>query len=70
MPQYDGLGIREIGDFIKEHPESHIFFPDQKELRRLPEQFIVNVASTVIGKKFDDWVKDQIYTRNQKVAKD
>ena len=47
-----------------------MYFPDEKELRRLPKQFIVNVASTVIGRKFDDWVKKQVETRNAKVAKE
>jgi hypothetical protein len=70
VPQYEGLGIREIGDFIKDHPDSHIYFPEQKELRRLPKQFIVNIASTVIGRLFDDWVKVQITTRNLKIAKE
>ena len=70
VPQYEGLGIRDIAAFISDHPESHIYLPDEKELRRLPKQFIVNVASTIIGKAFDDWVKQQVTTRNLKITKD
>jgi hypothetical protein len=70
VPQYDGLSIRDVAGFISEHPESHLYFPQQNELRRLPKQFIVNVASTVIGRQFDDWVKQQILNRNLKVAKE
>ena len=35
---------------------------------RIPKQWIVNVAATVIGKEFRDWVKEQINKRNHCMA--
>ena len=37
-------------------------------MQRLPKQWICNVAATVIGQPFRDWVKDQINNRNQSLA--
>ena len=37
------------------------------EIPRLPKDFLANVAFTVVGKPFGDWVKSQIEARNQKI---
>ena len=38
------------------------------EIPRLPKDFIANVAFTVLGKPFGDWVKGQIELRNYKIT--
>ena len=35
---------------------------------RLPKQWIANVAATVIGQPFKDWVLEQINKRNHTMA--
>ena len=50
------------------HPECHRYFPIAKELLKLPRQWIINVAVTVVGEPFRAWVKEQISARNIKVA--
>ena len=37
VPQYEGLGLNEIADFLNQHPDLLIYFPETKELRRLPK---------------------------------
>ena len=44
--------------------------PIQKEMQKLPKQWIVNVAYTLIGEPFAEWVMSQIETRNAKMAKE
>lgn len=34
----------------------------------MPKQWVVNVAASLLGKKFTDWVTDKIKHRNEKVA--
>ena len=46
------------------------YFPDQKDVAKLPRQWVVNVVNTVVGTPFSDWVKEQIDARNQKLASD
>ena len=43
--------------------------PIEKELKSLNKQFIVNVAYSVVGEPFKQWVKDMIETRNQDMTK-
>ena len=44
--------------------------PIFKEMAKLPKQWIVNVAYTILGEPFADWVMSQIEARNTKVAKE
>ena len=69
MPQYDTLTIEKILEFLNNHPVCFDYFPhDHKEIVRLPKQWIVNVAATVIGTPFRDWVKEQVKNRNHSMA--
>ena len=46
-----------------------MYYPqDNKEVMRLPKQWICNVAATVIGDPFRDWVSEQIKNRNHSMA--
>ncbi len=64
------MTVDDIKGFLNDHPVCFNYFPDGKEIRKLPKQWIVNVASTVIGKPFIEWLDKQIGSRNEKVAKD
>ena len=44
------------------------FLPEERDLHRLPRQFIVNVLFTVVGNDIVRWVNDVVDERNQKVA--
>ena len=50
--------------------EFRYYMPCVKEIIRLPKQFIINVAYTVIGDPFKEWIREQIETRNKKVTKE
>ncbi|MEC8878028.1 MAG: hypothetical protein VX554_02475 [Candidatus Thermoplasmatota archaeon] len=41
---------------------------ENSELRKLPKQWVVNVAYSVVGDQFGAWVREQIEARNLKVA--
>jgi hypothetical protein len=70
-PQYEGLKISDIMKNVDSIPELQLYFPkDEKDRHRLPKQFILNVAYSVVGENFAIWVKEQIDRRNAKVTKE
>jgi hypothetical protein len=52
-------------------PELKLYYPkDPKDRKRLPKQWCINVAYSVVGDLFSDWVKAKINARNAKVTKE
>ena len=49
IPQYEGCGIKEIVQWLMQHPEVANWFPDMIELPRLTKEWIGNVAFTIVG---------------------
>ena len=70
VPQYEGLGIKEIRQFLDEaHPEVYAYLPEPDiELPKTPKQWVVNVVATILQDVFDKWVKLQVWARHEKVA--
>ena len=69
VPQYEGLGLKELYSHIDEAPNLQLYFPSlQKERARIPKQWIVNVLATLVGDDFQKWVKVRIDRRNERVA--
>ncbi len=44
------------------------FMPDERDIPKLPRQWVVNLAYTLIGDEFRDWVKNRIEERNAKIV--
>ena len=45
-----------------------VYLPEKdKEILKLPKQFLVNVIYTIVGDGFADWIKDRIVARNEKI---
>ena len=42
--------------------------PDSREIHKISREWICNIIATVLGKKFTDWVKEQIENRNEEVT--
>ena len=70
IPHYSTLTVKEIYSFIGDHPDTHIYYPDAKEVPRLPRQWLCNVAYSLLGDIFSNWVKDKIVDHNQKIITD
>jgi len=56
IPQYFGLGLREIWNFLTQHQQVGEWLPVKQEIARLPKEFLANVAYTVLGDVFAGWV--------------
>ena len=71
VPQYEGLAIKDMDAAIfQNHSQIYEYLPDQVEIHKTPKQWIVNVAASVLGDVFTDWVKGQVEARNAKVTKE
>ena len=68
VPQYKSLKVQFLYDFIGQYPETFPYYPDESEIHKLPKQWIVNVAYSILGSTFSAWVKEQIDERNARVA--
>ena len=68
VPHYEGLSIETILQFGEEHPEVSNHLPDDRDIPRLPRQFIVDVTYTLMGEPFKKWVHEVIKDRNKKIA--
>ena len=68
MPQYDVLTVEKILEFLLEQGEVEHYLPDDVDLEKIPRQWLVNVASVVIGTPFREWVSEQIEIRNAEMA--
>ena len=45
------------------------YLPEDRDMHKVPRQWLVNVAYTVIGEPFAAWVQDEIANRNEDLAK-
>ena len=68
MPQYETLTCSLIRDYIKLFPEAKQYLPIDKELDKVPKQWLVNVVYSVLKDPFYHWVKAKIEERNEKVT--
>ena len=69
IPHYEGLGVKEIRQFLDEkHPEVYKYLPEPNlELPKVPKQWLANVCATVLHEEFSKWVKAQVAARHAKV---
>jgi hypothetical protein len=57
VPQYEDLTIEKITAWLNNKEACFLYYPIAKEITKLPKQWIVNVALTVLGEPFKKWIK-------------
>jgi len=69
VPMYEDLTIKEFLNFAKDYPEVMKAFPSvEKERKKLPRQYIINVIYTLVGQPFRDWVYRLVDNRHESVV--
>ena len=68
VPQYETLSLPILVDWARgqQVPFLH-YLPFEREICKLPKQWVVNVLYTVIGEAFRAFVKEKIEERNARV---
>ena len=69
-PQYEGLSLECILDQANRYERVSQYLPDERDIRKLPRQFVLNVVYSCVGGEFQQWVDTQVSTRNQKFVAD
>ena len=67
VPHFEGLTVDDFLEYAGQHGRVMDYFPPQKEIPKLPRQWIINVIYTLIGAPFSDWVAQRIQARNEKI---
>ena len=57
-------------DKAGKYPGIEQYLTDQRDINRLPRQFLINLLSTLLGSEFSDWVNAIVEARILKVATD
>ena len=73
IPYFEGLAIDDILEFARNTQNGeamHALPLTQKEIEKLPREYLSNVIYTILGDQFQQWVNLRINARNQKVTKD
>ena len=65
---YKGLTIDNILAEGRRNPAVNNYLPDEKDLHRLPRQWLANVIYTLVGEEFQNWVTECIRNRNDHIA--
>ena len=73
IPMFEGLTTADILAFIQRHRngETMNYLPIAfKEILKLPRSYIANVAHSVIGLDFKNWVNTVVNNRNARMTDD
>ena len=71
IPHFEGLSTETMLYHARNWPDVARALPsEQREVEKLPRQYIANVIYTVVGPVFKQWVDGEINKRNAKIIED
>ena len=65
---YKGLTIADILEKGKECSELANYLPEERDLDRLPKQWLSDITFTVMKEPFKNWVSERVKIRNDTIA--
>ena len=68
-PHYENLSIERILEQARKNPVINDYLPEDRDMHKVPRQWLLNVAFTLLGEPFRGWIKDEIEHRNEEIAK-
>ena len=69
VPQYENLSIERIIQTARKDSQISLYLPEDRDMHKVPRQWLINVVYTVIGEPFRAWVTNEIAHRNEELAK-
>ena len=67
-PFFEELSVDEMLAWVDDSKDVWNYFPELKEVDRLPRQYIINMIHSVMGEPFAKWVKEKVDARNKKLT--
>ena len=68
VPHYETLTVKKMLAYAFQTPGVRDYFPEDKEIEKLPREWICNILHSVLGRSFKNWVKKRVDARNQGVV--
>ena len=68
MPQFEGLSLEKIKEYIDADPALRNYFPDDQDFGLLDKAFVCDLCYSVKQDEFEAWVNERIEARNEKRA--
>lgn len=60
VPQYESLSIERILEKAQQWLEVWNYLPDERDIHRLPRQWLINVIFTLVGEPFQEWTDERV----------
>lgn len=71
VPQFEHLAIKDMLEYCSGIPKVMKAFPvEEKEIKKMPRQYIANVIFTLVGRPFEEFINQRIEARHRKIAED
>jgi len=68
VPQFEGLTMTDLIEYANGFPDVMIRLPIEKEIERLPRDYVADIIFTMVGRPFAQWRDQRIDERNHRVA--
>ncbi len=62
--------MEDVLQFIGQYHVVLSYLPDERDIPKLPRQWIVNIGYSIIGDEFAAWVKAKVEERNKKLIEE
>ena len=71
IPHFEGLKLENMIKFAKQYPAAMHALPElQREIDKLPREYVGNVIYTIVGEPFAQWINKCINERHARVQKE
>ena len=73
IPMFEGLYLNDLLQFARDWNNGYILqaLPVvEKEVKKLPREYVTNVIQTLAKDDFSEWVKRRVEARNRKLVED
>lgn len=67
MPFYTSLSIEEIMKFAANYQSLELYFPEERDQKKLTRQYVIDIINSVVKDPFRVWVKERLAERNEKI---
>ena len=69
VPQYENLSIYRILEQARKTAQVNNYLPEDRDMHKVPRQWLINVTYTLVGEPFSNWVNVEIANRNEDIAR-
>ena len=65
---YESLTVATILEYGQSSDKLKLYLPEERDMHKLPRQWVINVIYSLCGDNFRQWVSQQVKDRNDRLA--